>query len=100
MKIAVTFARKASFLMLDEPFSGLDPMVRDSIVRGLARFIDLETQTLIITTHEIKDIEPLLDEVIVIRSGKVIARSEVDEIRQSYGLDVSDWMKRLYREEL
>lgn len=41
-------------------------MVRDSIVKSLLKYIDFENQVLIIATHEISEIEPLLDEVFAI----------------------------------
>ena len=42
VKIAVTLGREADYYLLDEPFSGLDPMVRDDIAKGLIRFTDPE----------------------------------------------------------
>lgn len=79
---------------MDEPFSGLDPMVRDSIVKGLISFIDSEKQTLIITTHEIKEVEPLLDIVIVLQNGKIVKVADVEELRYEENLSVLDLMKK------
>ncbi|MBO1914034.1 ATP-binding cassette domain-containing protein, partial [Microvirga sp. 3-52] len=50
VKIAVTLGREASYYLLDEPFSGLDPMVRDDIAKGLIRFTDTERQTILMST--------------------------------------------------
>ncbi|GGD05664.1 ABC transporter ATP-binding protein [Pontibacillus salipaludis] len=97
LKMTITLARNVPYILLDEPFSGLDPMVRSAIVKGLIRFVDLETQSLIITTHEIKEIEPVLDEVLVIRDGKVLGHQLVDDIRCD-GKDVVGWMEQLYEE--
>jgi ABC-2 type transport system ATP-binding protein len=83
---------KPRFLILDEPFSGLDPMVRDSIVKGLLTFLDFGKQTLIIATHEIDEIESLLDEVILLKNGNFIAHQDVEHLRESDGLSVKDWM--------
>ncbi|WP_254901705.1 ATP-binding cassette domain-containing protein [Thalassobacillus devorans] len=99
VKMAVTLARNAPYILLDEPFSGLDPMVRSSLVQGLIQFLDLERQTLIITTHEINEIEPLLDEVVVLKEGTVLAQGNIDEIRSKHQLNLVDWMKRLYEGE-
>ncbi|KGX86768.1 ABC transporter ATP-binding protein [Pontibacillus litoralis] len=98
LKIAITLARRAPYILLDEPFSGLDPMVRNSIVKGLIKFIDLEKQTLIVTTHEILEIEPILDDAIVIKGGEILARESVEDIREN-GQSVVEWMERKYREE-
>ncbi len=94
LKIALVLAREAPIILMDEPLSGLDPLVRDSIVKGFVSFIDLEKQTLIVTTHEIKEIESLLDQVVFIRKGKVLAIEDVEEIRMNQGLSVVDWMKQ------
>lgn len=97
-KIAATLGREASYYLLDEPFSGLDPMVREDIAKGLIRFTNTETQTVFLSTHELKDVEPLLDEIVVLRRGKIIAHEEVDEIRTEYGVDATSWMVSLFRE--
>ncbi len=95
LKMALTMARNAPYILLDEPFSGLDPMVRNSIVKGLIKFVDLEQQALIITTHEIREIEPILDEVIAIREGKILSHNTVDGIREE-GRDVVEWLEDIY----
>jgi ABC-2 type transport system ATP-binding protein len=99
VKIALTLAREVPVLLMDEPLSGLDPMVRESIVKGLISFIDLEKQTVVITTHEVSEIEYLLDEVIFIREGKMIERAIVDELRETNNHSVVDWMKKIYKGE-
>ena len=97
VKIAVTLGREASYYLLDEPFSGLDPMVRDDIAKGLIRFTDTERQTILLSTHELKEVEPLLDEIVVLKGGKVIAHKAVDEIRDIHGMDATSWMVSLFR---
>ena len=97
-KIAATLGREADYYLLDEPFSGLDPMVRDDIAKGLIRFTDPERQTVILSTHELKEVEPLLDEIIVLKGSRLIAHEAVDEIRDTYGQDATSWMVSLFRE--
>ena len=96
LKLVLSLAREASVLLLDEPFSGLDPMVRDSIVKGLLSYIDFENQIVIIATHEIDEIEPLLDEVLAIQNGKIIARQHVEELRETEGVSIIEWMKKTF----
>ncbi|WP_339145490.1 MULTISPECIES: ABC transporter ATP-binding protein [unclassified Sutcliffiella] len=92
LKLVMALSREADYILLDEPFSGLDPMVRDSIVKGLLTFLDFGKQTLIIATHEIDEIESLLDEVILLKNGNFIAHQDVEHLRESDGLSVKDWM--------
>lgn len=99
VKIAVTLAREAMYYLLDEPFSGLDPMVRDDIAKGLIRYTDTARQTVLLSTHELKEVEPLLDEIVVLRAGQILAYKAVDEIRDIYGKDATSWMVSLFREE-
>lgn len=100
LKLVITLARNAPIVLLDEPFSGLDPMVRESIVKGLLSYIDFEKQTVVIATHEIDEIEMLLDEVIAIENGAIRAIENVEDIRETKGLSVLEWMKEVFQGEV
>lgn len=94
-KMAVTLGREARYYLMDEPFSGMDPMVRADLVKGLITFTDLERQTLILSTHEIRDVETLLDELVVLQAGKVLAHRSLEEVREETGMDSVAWMTQL-----
>lgn len=96
LKLVLSLARDAKILLLDEPFSGLDPMVRESIVKGLLSYLDFANQTVVIATHEIDEIESLLDEVLAIQNGKIVGRHNVEELREVEGLSIIDWMKKTF----
>ncbi|WP_026572062.1 MULTISPECIES: ABC transporter ATP-binding protein [Sediminibacillus] len=96
LKIVLTLAREVPVILMDEPLSGLDPMVRDSIVKGLISFIDLERQIVLITTHEIKEIETILDEVIAIRDGRIIGHHNVEQLRIEENKGIVEWMTSIY----
>jgi ABC-2 type transport system ATP-binding protein len=98
LKLVLALARKASVLLLDEPFSGLDPIVRDSIVKGLISYVDFEHQSVVIATHEIDEIETLLDEVIAIKNGVILEKRNVEQLREEEGLSVLEWMKKTFKE--
>ncbi|MET3574203.1 ABC transporter ATP-binding protein [Bhargavaea ullalensis] len=98
-KIAATLGREPEAYLLDEPFSGLDPMVRGEIVKGLIRFTDPERQVVIMTTHELQDAAPLLDEIAVMKAGRIIAHESAEEIRENHRGGPSAWMKSLYEKE-
>lgn len=95
LKLVLAISRDAPVLLLDEPFSGLDTMVRESIAKTLISHINLEQQTVLIATHEIDEIELLLDEVIVLANGKIAARENVERVREEKGLCVKDWLKEI-----
>lgn len=93
-KMAATLGRESRYYLMDEPFSGLDPMVRSDLVKGLIRFTDLERQTLILSTHEIREVETLLDELVLLKNGQVLAHRHLDEIRGETGMDTVEWMTK------
>lgn len=96
VKIILSLAREVPYILMDEPLSGLDPMVRDSIIRGLISFIDLERQTVIITTHEVSEIEPILDYVVAIKDQHFTELADVEKIREEEQLSIVGWMKKIY----
>jgi len=98
LKIVLTLARDVPIILMDEPLSGLDPLVRDSIIKGLISFIDIEKQTVLITTHEIEEVEPILDTMVAIKDGRVICVQDVEELRMQENAGILDWMKRVYQE--
>src|SRR5690606_10103586 len=93
LKLVLTLARNTPVILLDEPFSGLDAMVRESMVTSLLRYIDFSKQTVIIATHEINEVESLLDEVMAIYNGHIVGHEHVETLREEYGLSVLDWFK-------
>ncbi|MEW9673914.1 ABC transporter ATP-binding protein [Ammoniphilus sp. 3BR4] len=97
LKMVLTLAREVPVILMDEPLSGLDPMVRDSIVKGLIEFIDLENQIVLITTHEINEIETILDEVIAIKDGHIIGHHNVELLRSEQNMGIVEWMTKIYQ---
>ncbi|MFS1512998.1 ABC transporter ATP-binding protein [Chengkuizengella sp. SCS-71B] len=96
LRIVLSLARDVPYIILDEPFSGLDPMVRESVVKGLLSYIDLENQTIIITTHEIQEVEALLDMIVVIRKGQILDMKEVEQLHEKEQKSVVEWLKKVY----
>ncbi|MGP4040533.1 hypothetical protein ACTWP4_11670 [Gracilibacillus sp. D59] len=90
----VTIAREVPFLVVDEPLAGLDPLVKEKIIKGIIQFIDLESQSLIITTHELLEVEPILDEVIVMKNGTIIEQKNVELIREKS--TIQEWLEKIY----
>ncbi len=99
LKLVLTLARNTPVILLDEPFSGLDAMVRESMVTSLLRYIDFSKQTVIIATHEINEVESLLDEVLAIYNGHIVGHEHVETLREEYGLSVLDWFKMKMEEK-
>ncbi|MFT6863919.1 MAG: ABC-2 type transport system ATP-binding protein [Akkermansiaceae bacterium] len=62
---------RLELLILDEPFSGLDPVVRDDLTWSVLEWAESEKWAVVIATHDIGKIENLADRVVVMRYGKV-----------------------------
>ncbi|MBK3496633.1 ABC transporter ATP-binding protein [Viridibacillus sp. YIM B01967] len=98
VKMAATLGREATYYLMDEPFSGFDPLVREDLIKGLIQFTDPETQSIFLSTHEIREVEPLLDGIIVLHNGKIVAQEEIENIREEYNQDTVTWLKKLLKE--
>lgn len=99
LKLVTALSRNAPLILLDEPLSGLDPMIRESIIQGLIALVHLPEQTVILTTHEVAEVEPILDMIIAIKDGQIIKIDEVENIRSQHGSSLVHWMKEIFRTE-
>ncbi|GAB4246650.1 MAG: hypothetical protein OHK005_12470 [Candidatus Methylacidiphilales bacterium] len=68
---------RPSLLMLDEPFSGLDPLVRDEFIRGVLELIEQEKWTVFISSHDMGEVERLCDRVGIIAHGQLLVNDSV-----------------------
>ena len=94
VQIAATLARKTQIYLLDEPMTGIDPKARYEMLNTIIENFNLES-TLIISTHLISEIEKILDEVIIISDGKVLAHKSVDQIREEKGLSLEEYFREV-----
>mgnify|MGYP001759300262 FL=1 len=69
--IAGVLAMKPSYLILDEPTAGLDPMGRDEIIDEIKEIADREGLTVIYVTHSMDDIAAIADKILVLEHGKL-----------------------------
>ena len=78
--LILVMCRNALLYVLDEPIAAVDPATRDYIVSTIINNYNKDA-SVIISTHLISDIEPILDEAIFINNGKIMLHKSVDEIR-------------------
>ena len=96
MKLAAFLGRNAELYLMDEPFAGLDPLARESLLKAIIKFIDTEHCSVVLSTHEVNEVEPILDQVMLLKDGHLCAMDVVEEIRHERGEDTVNWMKNLY----
>ncbi|MEG0440516.1 MAG: ABC transporter ATP-binding protein, partial [Solibacillus sp.] len=89
-------ALDVDYLLMDEPFSGIDIFSREQIAEVFTSHL-IEDRGVIITTHEINDIEHLIDKVVLIDEGAVLREFNVEEVRENEGKSVVDVMREVYR---
>lgn len=95
-QIALAMSRDAKVFLLDEPISGVDPAARDVILRAIVRNLEPDSLVLI-STHLIADIEPVLDRVIMMRYGQVLIEGAVDDLRVEYGKSMDQLFREVYQ---
>jgi ABC-2 type transport system ATP-binding protein len=82
--LALTMAIDAKLLVLDEPTLGLDILARRAFYDALVNDYMDETRTILITTHQVEEIENLLTDVLFIDKGHIVLDSSLDDIATRY----------------
>ncbi len=72
---------RPELLILDEPTTGLDPLVRKSVFDELRQFVE-RGHTVLFSSHTLSEVEELADEVIILRDGRVIEHELIGELRR------------------
>lgn len=98
VKIILGFAQDAKYILLDEPFSGIDIFKREEFIGIMAKYMNDE-QSIVITTHEIAEIQMIVDDVILINNGKLVEKFNAEELREKEGMSIIDKMREVYKGE-
>lgn len=84
VQFITTVVHKPSLMILDEPFSGFDPVNAELIRKEILRLKE-EGATIILSTHNMESVEELCDSIALINKAKLVVTGGVDEIRRHYG---------------
>ena len=84
LQFITTVVHKPSQLILDEPFSGFDPVNADIIRKEILRLRD-EGATIVLSTHNMESVEELCDEIALINKSRLVITGGVEHIRREYG---------------
>ena len=91
-----TVVHKPKLLILDEPFSGFDPVNAQTIRNEILKLKD-EGTTIILSTHNMESVEELCDNIALINKSRLVVTGATDDVREQYG---SNQVELLYRGEL
>ena len=86
LQFITTVVHKPALMILDEPFSGFDPVNAEIIRQEILRLRD-EGATVILSTHNMESVEELCDNIALINKSRLVITGGVDEIRRKYGND-------------
>lgn len=95
-QLVMVMSRSARLYLLDEPIGGVDPATRDYILDTIIKNYNPDA-AVVISTHLISDVEPVLDEVVFINGGRILLQSSVDDIREQKGLSVDAYFREVFR---
>lgn len=106
--IAASLLHNPKVLFLDEPTIGLDVVVKDNIRKAIQKINKESGTTVILTTHDLEDIELLCKRIVMIDKGKKVFDGELSELRRRYGQmrelcfelrNTEDFSKLTYKDE-
>lgn len=96
VNLLLGLAMDVDFVLMDEPFSGIDIFSREQIADVFSSHL-VEDRGVVITTHEINDIEHLIDKVVLLDEGIVLKEFNAEEVREEEGKSVVDIMREVYQ---
>ncbi len=96
VQLVLVMARRAKLYLLDEPIGGVDPAARDYILHTIVTACD-PGATVLISTHLIRDVEPILDGFVFIGSGRCVMSGEAEAVRRDSGKTLDELFREVFR---
>lgn len=96
VQLVLVMSRRAKLYLLDEPIGGVDPAARDYILRTVLTNYDREA-TVLISTHLIADVEPVLDGYLFLHNGQIVGAGRVEQVREQTGKSLDELFREVFR---
>ncbi len=96
VQLVLVMARRAKLYLLDEPIGGVDPAARDYILKTIIGNYN-PGATVLLSTHLISDIEPILDDFIFLKEGRVVCAGVADEVREAQGKSLDELFREVFK---
>ena len=98
VKLILGFARHTEYLLLDEPFSGIDIFTREKFIESLIGYMD-NNIGILLTTHELKEVENIVDKVVFLSDGNIKIEFYVEDVRENEGLSMVEKIREVHEGE-
>ena len=98
VKLILGFARHPEYLLLDEPFSGIDIFTREKFIESLIGYMD-NNIGILLTTHELKEVENIVDKVVFLSDGNIKIEFYVEDVRENEGLSMVEKIREVHEGE-
>ena len=95
LNLTLVLSRNAKIYILDEPIAGVDPVARDQILDAIIKNYNKES-TMIITTHLVRDMESIFDDVVFLRDGVVELSGNAETLREERNMQIDDLYKEIF----
>jgi ABC-2 type transport system ATP-binding protein len=82
--LLTALAHRPALLVLDEPSSGLDPVVRRDILSAIIRTVADEGRTVLFSSHLLDEVERVADQVAMLANGRLVLNDSLDNIKQNH----------------
>ena len=96
VQLVLVMSRRARLYLLDEPIGGVDPAARDYILQTIIGNCGPDS-TVLISTHLIADVEPVLDGFIFMNQGTVLRTGMVEQVREESGKSLDELFREVFR---
>ncbi len=96
VQLIMVMSRRAKLYLLDEPIAGVDPAAREYIIRTIISNYEKDA-SILISTHLIQDVENILDDVILLKDGKIILHEPADKLREERNMSIDEVFREEFR---
>ena len=95
LNLTLVLARRAKLYILDEPIAGVDPVARDQILNAIINNYE-ESSSMIITTHLVRDMENIFDDVVFLSEGDIILQGNAEKLREEKSMQIDNLYKEIF----
>lgn len=95
LNLSLILARRAALYVFDEPLAGIDPSSRDKIIDAIINNYR-EESAMIISTHLVRDVERIFDDVVFIQDGGIILNGKAEQLRRERGMSIEEIFKEVF----